>query len=94
MTGLEILNQLLLGRTSFHRSHDAWDLLDGDGRVVAVLCPRQRHVSIAPPAQPGPPAPAGRLMPHREKVKWKVSEDDIETGPRIIEGPVLHEPPS
>jgi hypothetical protein len=43
VTGLEILNKVALGQTLFHRGHDAWDLLDADALVAAVLCPRMHH---------------------------------------------------
>jgi hypothetical protein len=56
MTGLEILDQLLIGHTAYHHRLDAWDLLDNGGHVVAVLCPRRAHVSIAPLVRPTTPA--------------------------------------
>ena len=48
MTGLEIFDRVIYGHMVWRRDHDAWDLIDEDGLVAAVLCPRQRHLSIAP----------------------------------------------
>ena len=81
MTGLESLSRVAVGQTLFHRDHDAWDLLDGDGLVVAVLCPRTAHLSISPPkSKRATPAPAGRRIPYGEKVTWKITEDEIPRG--------------
>jgi hypothetical protein len=80
VTGLEILDQVLLGQTTFHRCDDAWDLLDENGLVAAVLCPRKQHLSVAPVAQRVPPAPVGRLMPYGEKVELKITADGVEEG--------------
>jgi hypothetical protein len=80
VTRLDILNRLLVGHTTFHRVDDAWDLLDEDGLVAAVLCPRQNHVSIAEPAKRVPPAPDGRMIPYGEKVQVKVGDDNIDDG--------------
>ena len=83
-TGLEILDRLLLGQTAFHRCDDAWDLLDDAGLVTAVLCPRRRHVSIAPVMPRAEPAGVGRLMPYGEKVESKITADNVEHGVSVI----------
>ena len=46
-TGLELLDLVVYGQTVFHRDHDAWVLIDEDGLVAAVLCPRKSHLSIS-----------------------------------------------
>ncbi len=84
MTGLEILNRVALGQTLFHRDDDAWDLLDVDGLVAAVLCPRTHHLSISPPRKRVRPAPVGRRIPYGEKVRWKITEDKISEGIDIV----------
>jgi hypothetical protein len=83
-TGLEILDRLLLGQTAFHRCDDAWDLLDHAGLVTAVLCPRKKHVSIAPVTPRVKPARVGRLMPYGEKVAAKITTDNFADGLRTI----------
>ena len=92
MTGLEILDQVLLGQTAFHRCHDAWDLLDERGLVAAVLCPRKHHLSVAPLAERVPPAPVGKLMPYGEKVKWKITADGVEEGIEVVRSFVEAQP--
>ena len=80
MTRLDILDRLLVGHTTFHRVDDAWDLLDEEGLVAAVICPRQKHVSIAEPAKRVAPVPEGRMIPYGEKVQLKVGDDNIDEG--------------
>jgi hypothetical protein len=84
VTGLEILNKVALGETLFHRDDDAWDLLDTDGLVAAVLCPRTHHLSISPPRQRVRPVPAGRRIPYGEKVEWKITEEMLDDGVAIV----------
>jgi hypothetical protein len=85
MTGLEILDRVALGRTLIHRDHDALDLLDADGLVAAVLCPRKLRPSISPPAEGRVRrAPAGRRILYGEKVEWKITEDQIARGIEIV----------
>lgn len=75
MTRLDILARVLLGQTAFHRSEDAWDLLDEQRLVAAVLCPRQHHVSVAPLHKRVEPAPEGALLPYgAPKVGWKITD--------------------
>jgi len=81
MTGLEILEELLLGQRVDHRHPHAWDLLNGDNKVVAVLCDRKQHVSIAPCPAPAEPRDARKIVePYGERVAWKVGADNIEAG--------------
>ena len=80
MTGLEILDHVAYGHTLFHRDRDAWDLLAVDGRVVAVLCPRTAHLSIAPVGPPSEPVPTGRRIPYGEKVALKITESTLQDG--------------
>jgi hypothetical protein len=74
--GLEILDRLLLDHYSHHRVNDAWDLLDGQRRVAAVLCPRGDFVAVSLP--PGPerlwPERSGRV-PYDEEVAARVTGD-------------------
>jgi hypothetical protein len=60
MTGLEIFEELVRGQTVYHRCDDAWDLLNQEQLVVAVICPRIAHVSISPTSKPSRPARVGR----------------------------------
>lgn len=83
-SGLEILDRLLLAQTAFHRCDDAWDLLDAAGLVTAVLCPRKKHVSIAPVTPRVAPARVDRLMPYGEKVEAKITADNLEEGLALI----------
>jgi hypothetical protein len=85
MTGLEIFDRIAYGQTLFHRDHDAWDLIDVDGLVTAVVFPRAQHVSISPVEKRMPPKPAGRRIPYGEKVVWKITEDQIESGTGILQ---------
>jgi hypothetical protein len=86
MTGLEILDRVALGQTLFHRDDHAWDLLDADGFVVAVLCPRSHHLSISlPPDGRTERAPAGRRIPYGEKVELKITETEIARGIEIVQ---------
>jgi hypothetical protein len=91
MTGLEILDKVVVGQTLFHRCDDAWDLIDDRGLVCAVLCPRKQHLSISPVARRVAPAPAGRLIPYGEKVALKITADAIEQGTdeirKLVSGP-------
>jgi hypothetical protein len=80
MTGLEILDNVAYGHTLFHRDHDAWDVLDSEGLVCAVLCSRTHHLSISPLPRRVPPVPAGRRNPYREKVEWKITAETVEEG--------------
>jgi hypothetical protein len=80
MTGLEILDRIVYGHTVFKRDHDAYDLIDEDGLVAAVLCPRTRHLSIAIPSERVPPKPVGRRIPYGEKVADKIHESELEIG--------------
>jgi hypothetical protein len=84
MTGLEIFDRIAFGRTVFHRDDDAWDLLDEDGLVAAVICPRKSHVSIAPVEPRVSPKPVGRKMPYGEIVTEKITADQIERGTEIL----------
>lgn len=82
MTGLEILDQILLKQFAYHRRPDAWDLLDKQRRyVTAVLCTRKDFVSIAPAERPMPIHEGRKIVkPYGEKVKWKITADSIEEG--------------
>lgn len=84
MTGLDILDHVAYGQTLFHRDTDAWDLLDADGLVAAVLCPRAYHLSIALPKKRLPPVPVGRRIPYGEKVEWKVNAESLAEGKEIV----------
>ena len=84
MTGLEILDRVVFGHTMFKRDRDAYDLIDADGLVAAVLCPRASHLSISLPAKRVEPKPAGRRIPYGEKVAWKIHEDEIDRGIAIL----------
>ncbi len=94
MTGLEILDRVAFGQTLFHRDRDAWDLLDRDGLVVAVLCPRQAHLSISPLKTHVPPAPASKRMPYGERVEWKIAAESLDKGATIIRQLVTGEQPA
>lgn len=83
-TGLEILDSVVYGRTVFHRDHDAWDLIDDDGLVAAVLCPRKSHLSISIPSKRVPPKSVGRRIPYGEKVAHKIGEEEIDRGIAIV----------
>src|SRR5438094_705786 len=74
-SGLEIFDRVVYGQTLFHRDHDAWDLIDENGLVAAVLCPRKSHLSISIPRKRVPPKPAGRRIPYGEKVAHKIGEE-------------------
>jgi hypothetical protein len=82
--GLEIFDRVVYGHTVFHRDHDARDLLDNDGLVAAVLCPRTSHLSIAIPSKRVEPRPVGRRIPYGEKVAWTIREDEIDRGIAIL----------
>lgn len=85
LTGLEILDRVAYGHTVWHRDRDAWDLLDEDGLVAAVLCPRQHHLSIAPVSgRRVQPKAVGRRIPYGEKVAHKIRSDDIDRGISIL----------
>jgi hypothetical protein len=92
MTGLEILDQLLLGQTAYHRRPDAWDLLDKNGLVIAVLCPRKAFVAFSPvPKRAAPARPDGSFVPYGEKVALRITADNIEDGiDKIHELKALH----
>ena len=94
LTGLEILDAVVYGQTVFHRDLDAWDLIDEDGLVAAVLCPRSGHLSIAIPTKRVEPKPVGRRIPYGEKVAWKIREDEIERGIAIIANLARRQPNS
>jgi hypothetical protein len=84
MTGLEIFNRVVYGQMLFHRGHDVWDLIDEDGLVAAVLCPRSTHLTISLPKKRAQPKPAGRRIPYGEK-KWdEIGEHDIDRGIALI----------
>jgi hypothetical protein len=83
-TGLEILDRLLLGHTAYHRRPDAWDLLDSQGRVVAVLCPRQHHVSVAPTDARPTPHRGENIVPYKEKVAAKITGDKVDEGIALV----------
>jgi len=86
LTGLEIFDRVAYGHMVWHRDRDAWDLLDEDGLVAAVLCPRQHHLSIAPVSGERPePMPVGRRIPYGEKVEHKIRGDDIDRGIAILQ---------
>jgi hypothetical protein len=38
VTGIEIFDRIIFGHTVFKRDRDAYDLIDEDGLVCAVLC--------------------------------------------------------
>jgi hypothetical protein len=80
VTGLEIFDHVASGQVVFHRDDDAWDLLDEDGLVAAVLCPRKTYLTVSLPPKRVPPKPAGRRMPYGEKKKFEISEDQLQTG--------------
>ncbi|SRR5712691_568007 len=85
MTVPEILDHLLVGHRHHHRVEDAWDLLDQQGHLAAVLCPRPRGGFVAVSLPPGPQRPlpkstAGPRLPHEhppygEKVIARVTDD-------------------
>jgi len=80
-TGLEIFDKLAYGHTLFHRDGDAWDLLDNQGMVVAVLCPRKTFVSVAPPESGrAERKPAGTRIPYGEKVAFRVDDSNLDDG--------------
>ena len=85
MTGLEVLDRIAYGQTLFHRDHDAYDLLDGNGCVAAVLCPRQSFVAVAIPARRLPPKPVGRRIPYGEKVAHRISESNLDDGAELLQ---------
>lgn len=73
MSALEILDEVLLGQTAHHRRMDAWDLLDAQQRVAAVVCVRKPSgfVTISLPTGPErellkPDGPI--VMPYDEEV--------------------------
>jgi hypothetical protein len=95
MTALEILDQLLLGQMAFHRRPDAWDLVDAQGHVPAVLCPRTKRgfVAISPcPDRPPLRRDGGGFVPYKEKVKWRITSDNVDEGVarvrELVAGPV------
>jgi hypothetical protein len=92
LTGLEILDRVVYGQTIFHRARDAWDLIDEDGLVAAVLCPRKSHLSISIPSKRVPPKPVGRRIPYGEKVAHKIGDGDIEGGVAIVADLARREP--
>ena len=80
MSALEILDEVLLGHTAHHRRGDAWDLLDAQQRVAAVICVRKSSgfVTISLPAGPERRAlrPHGPfVMPYDEEVVAHVTAD-------------------
>ena len=84
VTGLEIFNRVVYGQMLFHRDKDAWDLIDEDGLVAAVLCPRTEHLTISLPKKRVKPKPAGRRVPYGER-KWdEIREHDIERGIDLV----------
>ena len=83
-TRLDILDRLLIGHTVYHRMHDAWDVLDSTGAVVAVLCPRTNHVSISPTQRSRQRAPEGRLIPYGERVALKVTDANLDEGVALL----------
>jgi len=84
VTGLEIFDRVVYGHTVFKRDHDAYDLIDAEGLVAAVLCPRANHLSISLPAKRVAPKPAGRRIPYGEKVAWKIRDDEIDRGIAVV----------
>jgi hypothetical protein len=85
VTGLEILDRVVLGQMVFHRRPDAWDLLDDEGRVSAVLCPRTDFVAVSP-CSPRPfPQLSGRgFVPYGERVTERIRADGIEQGIELV----------
>jgi hypothetical protein len=83
-TGLEIFDRVVYGQTVFHRDHDAWDLIDEDGLVAAVLCPRTSHLSIAIPTKRVRPKPVGRRIPYGERIAWKIRKEEVDRGIAIV----------
>ena len=84
MTGLEIFDKVADGQTVFHRDRDAWDLIDDDGLVAAVLCPRTKYLTISVPPKRVPPKPVGRRMPYGELKADEIHEEDIERGREML----------
>jgi hypothetical protein len=84
MTGLEIFDRVAYGLTVFHRDRDAWDLIDEDGLVAAVLCPRSRHLTVSIPVKRVLPKPVGRRIPYGEKKADEIREDDLDRGARLL----------
>jgi hypothetical protein len=85
MTGLEILNKVAYGHTLFHCDDDAWDLIDRDELVAAVLCPRSAHLSISPLKEPAKRVRVGKKIPYQEVVHWKIREDAIDEGIAVLQ---------
>jgi hypothetical protein len=60
-------------------------LLDREGRVTAVLCPRSKFVAVSPVPKPRTPAYGQRsFVPYNEKVRWRIHEDDLDSGKTIV----------
>lgn len=77
---LDLLDELVLGYTTFHRRFDAWDLLDGAGRVAAVICVRKKSGFVTISLPPGPERRGVRaegpiVMPYQEEVVAHVTAD-------------------
>lgn len=96
MSALEIVEEVLRGRTAYHRVDDSWDLLNEQRLVVAVLCTTKRGwVSVYPLQKPAKPVPKP-LMPseYRDddgkdpKVKCRISRDPgaVDEGLSVEEG--------
>lgn len=85
MTGLEILDKVAYGHTLFHRDDDAWDLIDRNGFVAAVLCPRSAHLSISPLTEPAERVGVGKKIPYHEVVHWKIREGAIDEGIAVLQ---------
>jgi hypothetical protein len=85
MTGLEILDKVAYGHTLFHRDDDAWDLIDRNGFVAGVLCPRGTHLSISPLAEPAERVKVGKKIPYQELVHWKIREETIDDGIAVLQ---------
>lgn len=80
MSALEILDEVLLGQTTHHRRTDAWDLLDAQQHVAAVICVRKASgfVTISLPSGPEREGlkPHGPIvMPYDEEVVAHVTYD-------------------
>ena len=75
-----ILGDLLLGFVTFHRRPDAWDILDDQKRVAAIICTRvaSAYVSISLPLGPKwdrPKAGARIVKPYDEELIAYVTQD-------------------
>jgi hypothetical protein len=80
-----MLRSARLGHTLFHRDRDAWDLIDANGMVAAVLCPRRTHLSISPLKEPAGRVRVGKKIPYHEVVNWQIHEDTMDEGIAVLQ---------